>query len=425
MTRSPLIAQDLPYDVLLEIFGWLAYTSSERIAEELLEWPHTAVDPTYRSLALVCRNWRDAGQTWVFKSIVFSTTEQCRLWLRTATERPDLAAQVRVASVGRLDPYPVPDEGSREDGEWEELSNLMLDCLAECKQLHHLHVAPLHYPTAFRVFEVIRSQPIPLHSLILRLFDAHHDVPPQACIDFYLSVFDLYDRLPLFTHFEINFRPPYLPTRDDLYLPVLPVSSVTSFHSTVNSVEAFLQALRMMPALKILNVYSEWAFEPNEATAVFGALTHLEELRVESNVPSTLATATGQGGNPSGQENMWLNALLPKYAKLRKLSVTEQDALPQQFVEPPPSLELLEFIHFGARPDLRFFDFEDLLEQEREPSSRFCAVEFIFVADEEAFARNVSPDDVNRVNQLYADKGVRFRVEHEIMELPEKKIVEL
>ncbi|GAA5892907.1 hypothetical protein JCM6882_006891 [Rhodosporidiobolus microsporus] len=422
--QSPSIAQELPYDVLLEIFRWVAYLSSERIAEELMEWPHTAADPTFRSLSLVCRHWRDAGQSFVFRSACFTTAPQCRLFLRTARDRPDLADQVRAASVGRLDPYPVPDEGSKEDGEWEELSTLMLDCLEACRQVHHVHVAPLHYPTAFRVFEVIRTQPLPLQSLILRLFDAHRNIPPQACIDFYLSVFDLFDRLPSFTHFEINFRPPYLPTAEDLALPVLPVSSVTSFHSTVNSVEAFLQALRMMPLLKILNVYSEWAFDPQEATAVFGALKHLEELRVESNVPSTVATATGRGGNPAGGDNVWLDPLLPSYPNLRKLSVTEQDALPHQFANPPPSLELLEFIHFGARPDGRFFDFELLLE-ESPPSARFCAVEFVFVADEEAFNRNVSPEDVRRVCQRYADKGVKFRVEHEIMELPEKKIVEI
>ncbi|GAA6028012.1 hypothetical protein JCM8097_001829 [Rhodosporidiobolus ruineniae] len=417
-------AQQLPYDILLEIFSWLAYVSCERVEEELMLWPVTSTSPTMRALPLVCRSWRDAGQSFVFRTVVFDSKDQCRLFLRSAQERPDLAEQVRAASVGRLDPVPIPVEEDEPNGDWQELSELMLECLGKCTQCRHIHVAPLHYPTAFGIFETIKRQPIPLQSLILRIFDAHRNLPPQDCIDFYLNVFDLYDRISSFSHFEINFRPPYLPTREEVSVPILPVSFITTFHSTVNSVEAFLQALRMMPHLRILNVYTEWAFEAEEASEVFGKLVHLEELRVESNVPITAATAQGRGGNPAGQDNFWLNKLLPTYPTLRILSVTEQDALPCQFTEPPPALEKLEFVHFGSQPSTRFFQFEELLDLSPD-AKQFAACEFIFVADEEAFARTVDEEDVIRLVAKYAEKGVTFGVSHEILPLPEKRLVEI
>lgn len=120
---------------------------------------------------------------------------------------------------------------------------------------------------------------------------------------------------------------------------------------------------------------------------------------------------------------MWLNALLPKYKKLRILSVTEQDSMPSIFSNPPPSLEFLEFIHFGATPSDRFFEFEELLRDTTH--GKFSAVEFVFVADEEAFERTVSQEDVDRLVKAYAEKGTSFRVEHEIMELPVRRFVDL
>ncbi|GAA6021305.1 hypothetical protein JCM10207_002691 [Rhodosporidiobolus poonsookiae] len=408
----PSIAQDLPFDVLISIFQAVLTTSCERVQEELMEWPVAASSPTVRALSLVCRGWRAAGQSTLWRSVVFSHKKQCQLFIRTARDRPDLAKQVRAVSVGRLQRQPVENDNS--DAAWAELSALMLDALAECRQCRHLHIAPLHEAVATRVFDVIREQPLPLHSLITRLFDAHRGLAPDLCIAFYLNIFDLFDRLPKFTHYEINFRPPYLPTREEVALPVLPSSSITSFHSTVNSVEAFLQALRMMPLLKILNVYTEWSMDDAEASSVFASLKHLEELRVESNVPAT----AGDGGN------FWLNRLLPSYPLLRRLSVTEQDALPCQFSAPPPSLELLEFIHFGARPDSRFYEFEELLDAASADQSRFAALEFIFVADEEAFNQTVDPEDVQDLVRKYAERGVKFSVVHEIMELPERRIVE-
>lgn len=124
----------------------------------------------------------------------------------------------------------------------------------------HVQIAPLHPDVAPEVFSTIRSLPLPLHSLLLRIYDAHHDLPKQQCIDFYLACFDLFDLIKDFSAFEINFRPPYLPTREEVWVPNLPVSNITSYHSTCNSVEAFLQSLRMMPRLKRLAIYLEWAF---------------------------------------------------------------------------------------------------------------------------------------------------------------------
>lgn len=120
---------------------------------------------------------------------------------------------------------------------------------------------------------------------------------------------------------------------------------------------------------------------------------------------------------------MWLNALLPSYKKLRVLSVTQQDAMPSIFSNPPPSLVALEFIDFAATPSDRFFEFEELLKNT--PHGKFSAVEFVFVADEEAFARTVRPEDVDRLVKAYAEKGTSFRVEHEIMELPARRYYDI
>ncbi|GAA5861220.1 hypothetical protein JCM8547_008523 [Rhodosporidiobolus lusitaniae] len=419
--RTESLAQSLPYDVVLEIAREAATSTCDQLEGELIAWPVTSVCETIHHLPLVCRAWKDAGQAYIFRGIVFATRRQCEGFLKTVKERPELADQVRAVSVGRLLGHPAQRDDPAEDEDWESLSALMLECLSLCKQCQHLQVAPLHPSLAAQVFETIRSLPLPLRSLILRIYDAHQDLSPQECVEFYQYCFDLFGRLPL-THFEINFRPPYLPTRQEVFVPVLPVSPITSYHSTVNSVEAFLQSLRMMPHLKILTAYTEWAFDPAIAGPIFGALKDLEELRVESNIPAS--NVAGSGGNPAGSDNFWLNKLLPSYSKLRLLSVTEQDALPCQFNEPPPSLELLEFVHFGPNPAQRFYDFRDLLETGR-VDGHFAAREFVFVADEEAFLRTVKQEDVQILVDEYKDKGVRFRVEFEIMEMPQRRYVEI
>jgi hypothetical protein len=124
--------QTATYDVLLIVFKHLASLDCPYIEGELVAFGATCGAPTMRGLSLVCRNWRDAGQAALWKGIVFSERKQCKLFLQSAKERPDLAKQVRAVSVGRLVKHPAQTNDPADDKDWLGLSKLMLECLNLC-----------------------------------------------------------------------------------------------------------------------------------------------------------------------------------------------------------------------------------------------------------------------------------------------------
>lgn len=188
----------------------------------------------------------------------------------------------------------------------------------------------------------------------------------------------------------------------------------------------------MANTLRLLSLYTEYALDASIAAPIFRSLTHLVDLRFESNVSLPLSLSPFNNNNAK-HTNRWIAPLLETaYPNLVRLSVSEQDVSPSLFAHPPPSLELLEYINFCARPDERFHEFAALARGDSKSAKAtkaagvtFSAMELVFVADQQAFEEHVTEEEVRSVVEAFGRQGVRFRVVHEIGTWVEKRLVEL
>ncbi|BGP14286.1 hypothetical protein JCM10213_004250 [Rhodosporidiobolus nylandii] len=403
----------LPYDVLVEIFSWVAHTTSARMCEEeLVVWPITSTCPSLPAFALVCTAWTTPAQALLFRAVELDTMERCEQFLALAAARPDLVKEVRAVSIGRLEPQ---DTGGdvEEEKRRAALTTQMLRAASLCRNTKNLQVKPMYFPLALQTFDLVKSLP-QLNTIILKIFDVHVDISPPLCVEFYHALWDMLSK-PTLRHFEHNFKPPYPPQAREIAPRIRFVASITAVHITVNVPPALFETLRAVKdSLTSLSIYTEEAFDPMPAASAFGTLQQLEQFRFESNVlPSNPAYEMG---------NFWLgDEVIPTYSKLERLSLTEQVLLPQNFTRLPPRLAALEYVVFSATPGDSLRQLKNLARASQAPC---VGRKLIFVADEAAFADTVDPHDVEETKEAFRAKGGSFVVAHEMNGVLTRRMVE-
>ncbi|GAA6021296.1 hypothetical protein JCM10207_002688 [Rhodosporidiobolus poonsookiae] len=422
-TANP--AQTLPYDLLLDIFSFLARDTDHWADEELIAWPITSSDPTIRGLSLVCRAWQAAGQRTLWHSVCFLHAASPTKFLAAARAHPDLAAETKAMSVGLTGPGIGTDE--RDDAADEKETKTQLEAVRLAVNLQHLRVLPVLNPTGLTTFGIIDT--LPLQTCIVKVFDVFPSLDRDVCTQYYTSVFKLLCH-PRLVHLEHNFRPPHVPQHGEALPPPGGTSRLTHLHITVHAPPTLCDALRFLaPSLEVLSLYTEQALDPEDAADAFSTLRELRALRFESNLAlgaeraaHPAALQPPHSGPSTPPNNLWFHPILPSYGHLETLSISQDVALPLQFTHIPPSLTLLEYIDFSPAPapGARLRDFAALV---RNPAAVFSACRFVFVADEEAFRASVRVGEVEKVREALGQKGVGFEVRHGIGDLPQRKVV--
>jgi hypothetical protein len=179
----------------------------------------------------------------------------------------------------------------------------------------------------------------------------------------------------------------------------------------------------MASTLRSLSLYTEHRLDPSIARPLLRSLTHLTELRLETNAPTSSSSSTTASSSLAGDHTFfWLADVLEDFPLLRRLSVSEQDCQPPDFANPALYLEHLEFISFCAKPDEAFFEFAKLAQNAR---GKVSAKEIVFVADRKAFEERVEEEEVREAVEVFEKREVRFEVVHEIRRWQENTLIEL
>jgi hypothetical protein len=239
---SPFSLTSLPYDCLLEICSAVAYLDTHYVEDELVIWPISSTSPTLRNLCHLSKSLLGPAQATLFRSAAFETTRQCQHFLRTVKTRPELAKQTLAIQIGILQDQ---DRGSDETIRgYRALTALMLDAAEHCTSCQHLRIFPLAQPDGMRVLDLVRS--LPLRSLALKVYDAHHHLSAGNAIFIYQSLYEVFLNHPLLRTLEHNFRPSVLPPVEDVVPTHIYHPHITAFHITINFPQVFF-AVRSFP----------------------------------------------------------------------------------------------------------------------------------------------------------------------------------
>lgn len=243
--RRALSLDHLPFDCLLQICTALAYADSQFVQDELVEWPDSSTSTTLRHLCLVSRRLLEPAQATLFRSAAFETFEQCKSFLRTVAARPDLASRVIAVQIGRMREQDGEDIGRLTLRSYRKLTGLMLDAVEKCTSCRHLRIFPLTQPVGMRVLDLIKD--LPLHSLVLRVYDAHQELSEEACIFIIHSIHDVVIAHPALRSFEYAFNPSVVPPLS-LIAPLKTYTShLTAFHVVVNVPADFFAVCCLLP----------------------------------------------------------------------------------------------------------------------------------------------------------------------------------
>ncbi|GAA5879162.1 hypothetical protein JCM3774_002098 [Rhodotorula dairenensis] len=389
----------LPTELLLRVFEFLPILFAHEIREDLVAWSVTSSCPNLMNLSLVCRGWRQAAQGILYHSITLTRAYQLELFMRTISDRPDLAERVTTAQLGLVPDTPEWTWSAEEHG---RLSDTFVDLLERLPNLRHLFMRALTQGKRRDFHEQLRR--LPLKCMMLKFYDSHLELEGEKLqftpADIYRAI-----AMPQLEVFELNWRPVWDNSVDyelpDKLLPVVKRLSIT-----VNSPPGLIRILRLVsPSLRSLNLYTEHILDPETTGSAMAELEHLRELRFDSQVSST-----------AGETNGWFCQVLPALQKLKRLSVSDQVAQPSILKRLPASLETLEYIYWDRRPDAILGVFEEMLHE----SQRSMTLKEFFVAvDEAAYAEAVDEDLVQEVTESFAKRGVKFKVTFEVAEIPQ------
>ncbi|KWU45170.1 hypothetical protein RHOSPDRAFT_33111 [Rhodotorula sp. JG-1b] len=388
----------LPTELLLRIFEFLPILFAHEIREDLVAWSVTSSCPNLMSLSLVCRGWRQAAQGVLYHSITLTRGDQVDGFLRTITDRPDLAERVTAAQLGLVEHSP---EWAWPADKQAALSDAFLEVLGRLPNLRNLYLRALTQGKRRNFHDHLRRPP--LKCLMLKFYDSHLNLAGETL---HLSPADFYRAiaLPTLDVFELNWRPVWNGPID-YELPHGLSPSLTRLSVTVNSPPGLIRILRLVaPCLRSFNLYTEHILDPGPTGDALAGLSLLRELRFDSQVSST-----------EGETNGWFCDILPALQKLERLSVSDQVAQPSILKGLPASLETLEYIYWDRRPDAILAVFEEILHESRQP---LTLKEFLFAVDEEAYADAVDENLVQEVTDSFAKRGVKFSVTFELAEIP-------
>lgn len=388
----------LPTELLLRIFEFLPILFAHEIREDLVAWSVTSSCPNLMNLSLVCRGWRQAAQGILYHSVTLTRADQVDGFLRTITDRPDLAERVTAAQLGLVEHSP---EWAWPADKQAALSDAFLEVLGRLPNLRNLYLRALTQGKRRDLLDLLRRPP--LKCLMLKFYDSHLNLSGEKL---HLTPADLYRAvaIPTLDVFELNWRPVW-DGPIDYELPHGLSPSLKRLSITVNSPPGLIRVLRLVaPCVRSFNLYTEHILDPGPTGDALGALSHLRELRFDSQVSST-----------AGETNGWFCHVLPALQKLERLSVSDQVAQPSILKRLPASLETLEYIYWDRRPDAILAVFEEILHESQQP---LTLKEFRVAVDEEAYADAVDENLVQEVTDSFAKRGVKFSVTFELAEIP-------
>lgn len=388
----------LPTELLLRIFEFLPILFAHEIREDLVAWSVTSSCPNLMSLSLVCRGWRQAAQGILYHSVNLTRADQVAGFLRTISDRPDLADRVTAAQLGLVEQSP---EWAWPADKQAEFSDTFLEILARLPNLRTLYLRALTQGKRRDFFDLL--QRLPLKCFMLKFYDSHLNLDGEPLR---LSPADIYRAIaiPTLDVFELNWRP-WWTNSVNFELPHNLSPSLTRLSITVNSPPGLIRILRLVaPCLRSFNLYTEHILDPGPTGDAMAGLLHLRELRFHSQVSST-----------AGETNGWFCQVLPALQKLERLSVSDQVAQPSILKRLPASLETLEYIYWDRRPDAILAVFEEILHESQQP---LTLKEFLVAVDEQAYADAVDENLVQEVTDSFAKRGVKFRVTFELAEIP-------
>ncbi|GAA5894866.1 hypothetical protein JCM8208_006090 [Rhodotorula glutinis] len=432
---QPTPAASLPTELLLRIFELMPMMYAGEVREDLVAWTVSSTCPDLPKVARVCRGWRRAAQLSLFHSVSLVRRKQVDGFIETVTSRPDLAQRVTALHIGLIRGTP---EHSSPYARQVDLSDRLTEALALCVNVRHLVVNQMRLGTKYRFVDVLER--LPLVSLLLKLYDPGTEDGLDTGI--FTVPSDVYRAfsLPELRNFELNFRPTW--ARHSNYLVPVVESHVENMSVTVNAPRGLTPMLSAAGAnLVRLNIYTEHVLDPDAAIAAFSTLVNLREFRLESTVASqtprlpAVAALAGGGGRTNGpgpsaagagDRNDWLEALLPLYTKLQRLSISEQAASAGFLRLLAPSVEVAEYISWDARPDSVLEQLEAVLRGPAPPGVGLRLPGLVVLAvDEEAFEGTVDDDKLAQVTDAFRTKGTEFRVAFEPMEIPGLRWVDM
>lgn len=330
------LAQNLPYHILLDCFTYAADQNELEQARggRLVGWDS---NESVRFLSLICKNWVDAAQCVLYKSIAIIGAESARRFLRTCSERPDLAERVKALVIGLGD---VQESTQLEMGQARD-SLPLVKVIEACPTLAHLQVRPLHESARTSLMAAITSKPL------LSLVCAPRLVKPNVgwTRELYKST-DIELALPTLLRLELDFwaSPVTLP----IPLPVIPPLSLVELrlHCDLPHELLFLLLTAAGSTLEVADLYFEKLLSLEETTAALATSVHtMKKLRYISN------PTLDELNNFNVNVTPIFDRLLPHYQQLERLSVSATEVSTNLFRLLPPCLRDLEvqsFNHHGT-----------------------------------------------------------------------------
>ncbi|GAA6057321.1 hypothetical protein JCM3770_001089 [Rhodotorula araucariae] len=384
----------LPTELLLRVFQLLPMMYAAEVREDLVAWTVTSSCPDLPLLARVCRAWRPAAQSTLFHSVSLVRRSQVLGFIKTARLRPDLAAKVVSMQVGMVRGTP---EYSDPHDQQVEHSDRCIEAISLAPRIRHVLISQLKRGTRWQIVEVLEGRPI--RTLLFKMYDS--ELVDTSVLTSPRDVFRAFS-MPTLRTFELNFRPKWSPHAD--YTVPGPTPSLDSLSIAVNAPAGLFRLMAAAaPNLVRLQIYTENALDPVGATVAFRGLVNVCEFRFESNVPEATHAS-----------NRWLQALLPSFARLQRLSVCEQAADWGFLRALPPALELVEYLYWDARPDQSLQELEAALRGR----AALPLARLVLTVDEMAFEATVEEQDVKRVTDALVARGVAFRIGFEALEIP-------
>lgn len=363
---------------------------------------------TSRTMALVCKDWEEAG-TWVlYRSIAVFGLVSAELLVRTLRARPDLGliCESLVLGVGEDMEVSLTDTGQR------EASLVLVEVLNFCSEVRHLQVSlftpllgtgtvlnkkklpqirPLHESVHDSLLAAITSKPR-LVSLIVAPRLTHQNAGWTSEL---FQPADLHRlALPSLHHLELNVWAADARRRPPTLVPELKLRALRLFATAPVSVTfALLQAAS---SLEFLELYTESSLPVDDLVA---ALRHST-----STMQRVLCVS-----NPGGEDTEFdphpvpaFDQLLPDYHQLVYLEVSSTEISPNAFTRLPPSLRHLGIrSYFGAQSSA--FSAE-LLQVLRIPGL-VLFLESVTVADDHD---GWDVDAVAQLTSAFARRGITF-----------------
>lgn len=407
-SERPSPASRLPTELLFRILEWMPIQYAEEVREDLVAWTITSSCPGLREMSLVCRSWREAAQSILFRSIDLARRHQVCGFIEAARARPDLAHRCMSARIGMA---PATPEWTASEEDQRELSDRFVDALELVPNLRNLVLRTLIRDSHDRLMHTVER--LTLRCFLLKMYDAIEHFDGRALM---FKPAEIYRAVALPTYaFELNWRPHWDPSRTDYALPPHLSTRIERLAVSVNSPPGFVRILRMASrSLTSFSVYTEHSFDAEEIVTPFSALTGLRELRFESNMPA-----------PVLKHNRWFADVIPCLTRLERLSVSEQAAPPCFICSLPPSVKLVEYIYWDRRPDTIVDSLIEILEEQTDGYSTLTLSEFVLTVDSEAFEDTVGSDAVEDLTDAFAKVGVRFRVGFDVANIPEMQFVSI